>query len=270
MDNNSIDTLLEYCRNGNAKQRVEAVLELVARDVYSSIAVVADLRTSPDIMVRCTVAEALADLGARQPDFAGNALSSMLNDPEAIVRSAAIDAIGILKYTPAIDKIRTMLLNDDDALVRASAAETLGDLGDKRALVELKVAMHDEDDAVRAYAANSIGLLGDSEWLPVLSKYIEVEKSPAVKIDLYGAQYRIGDAKSLTALLQLANSADITYAWNILNTLDDLTDSNAVNISTEDVLSIRTAVKNLAIRIPIVSGDVQQVLDNLDKKNNSR
>jgi hypothetical protein len=83
-------------------------------------------------------------------------LINSLNDPEVIVRSEVVEALGGLRYKPAIARIQHTLRHDTEPLVRASAAEALGDIGDEQALTALEDALKDADEAVRSYAANSL------------------------------------------------------------------------------------------------------------------
>ena len=188
----------------------------------------------------------------------------VLNDPEVIVRSEAVDALGVLHYTPAVWAVKALLLNDPD-LVRASGAETLGDLGDASALVELELALHDADTAVRGYAANSIGLIGAPPMLPTLHSYAEAEQSPEVKAELYGARYRLGAACDLNMLLDLLENADEGLAVNILNVLNDLSSRKVPSTLAADAGRIRTVVTTVAQRIPLLSGDAEQLLARLNK-----
>src|ERR1700724_607550 len=208
MSEPDIEMLLKECRSGESQRQVEAIERLLELHAYASVSALIEMLTSPDPVVRCSTAHPLGYLGAADIRTAGEGLMSLLGEPVVFVRSEAVDALGILGYTPAVEQVRYLLLNDPMPLVRASAAETLGDLRDAGALAGLELALGDTDDAVRGYAANSMGILGEPQLLPKLRGFAESERSPAVKAELHGACYRLGAAEDLDALLNLVDAAD--------------------------------------------------------------
>jgi HEAT repeat protein len=263
MRDRDIEIWLGQCHSRDPVQQVEAIQRLLALDAYTSVPMLIETLKSPDAVVRCTAAGALAHLGQKDCWKAGAALVDLLEDPEVIVRSEAVDALGILGYTPALEEIKALLLNDPEPLVRASAAETLGDFGDASALAELELALHDADDAVRGYAANSIGLLGSTPMLLKLQNFLEQEQSPEVKAEFHGALYRLGSTEDLEALLKLLEVANERLSVNILNTLNDLSSRNAPPTLAADATQIRTAVTALARRTPLLSADAEQIVARL-------
>lgn len=79
-------------------------------------------------------------------------------DPSAVVRTAAVAALGTLGGDEALDALRRALLRDPSADVRAAAARELGELGDKapattEALIE---ALRDESGGVRLNARRAL------------------------------------------------------------------------------------------------------------------
>jgi len=267
MSDPDVERWIMQVRSSDPARQVEAIQRLLELDAYASVPTLVEALKSPDIVVRCTAAEALGHLGAKDSARAGRALLNLLNDPEVIVRSEAVGALGILGYSPAVEPDKALLLNDPDSLVRASAAETLGDLGDVSAVAELELALRDADDAVRGYAANSIGLLGVQSMLSKLQTYIEGEQSPKVKAELYGARYRLGATGDLEKLLKLLEAADEELVVNILNILDDLTSRNVPPTLAADAAHIRSTVMTLAQRTPLLSADADQILARLTKLN---
>jgi HEAT repeat protein len=265
MGDPNIEMWLTQCRSREPALQVQAIQHLLKLGAQASVPTLLETLKSPDAVVRCTAAEALAHLGAKDSGKSGAALLGLLKDPEVIVRSEAVDALGILGYAPAVDAIKALLSNDPEPLVRASAAETLGDLGDAGALPELELALGDADAAVRGYAANSIGLLGVPSMLPKLQSYLEEEQSQVVKAELYGARYRLGAAGDLGQLLKQLEAGDEKLAANIVNILNDLSERNAPPTLAADAARIRTAVTTLAQRSPLLSADAKQILARLAK-----
>ena len=90
---------------------------------------------SPDVAVRADAVRALVEHG--ESAHVGSAIMRMLSDDDELVRSEAVDALGILVHLPALDELRAILRTDPSALVRAAAAESLGDLGQPSARAAL-------------------------------------------------------------------------------------------------------------------------------------
>jgi HEAT repeat protein len=265
MEQPDLDSLLAQCRSSDPALQVTAIHALLDRRAYSAVSTIADLLASSNAAVRSTAAQALGHLGRLEPEIAGPALLQVLADWEDIVRSAAVDALGVLGYRPALGLIRSLLRTDLEPLVRASAAETLGDLGDPQALADLELALHDVDEAVRAYAAGSIGLLGTPQWLPRLQAAIEAESSPSVKAELLGAKYRLGAGDDLEQLLNVLETAEETPATVILNLLTDMTERRRPPSLAADAPRLRVALTALAQRLPILRLQAEQLIAHLIK-----
>jgi HEAT repeat protein len=86
-------------------------------------------------------------------------LISALQDRNSTVRSGAIDALGQLKDTQAVDPLVRML-QDEDWQVRSDTAEALGNIGDQQAIEPLIALLTDEDGYVRQRACYALGDIG--------------------------------------------------------------------------------------------------------------
>ena len=213
----NIDTLLKQCNSGDSVAQIKAIDELVVLEADETIPALLTLLASSDAVVRFSVVQALTQLSEKDPDLVGSTFINLLRDPESIVRSEAIDSLGILQYTPALEPVKLLLKNDPDALVRASAAETLGDLGDSIVIPDMEVALSDPDESVRSYVANSLGILGNQSLLPALKISLDQESSLRVQAELLGAILRLGGSDYLEQFLRLLQSADEDLATSILN-----------------------------------------------------
>jgi HEAT repeat protein len=92
------------------------------------------------------VIQALGRLG---DSSAVPALIASLDDPDPMVRAAAIAALGTIKDRDAVIPLISCL-NDKEISIRIGAAEVLGKLGDKRAVGPLtKIRDHDIYSEVR-------------------------------------------------------------------------------------------------------------------------
>jgi HEAT repeat protein len=218
---------------------------------------------SSSAVVRSTAAHALAVVGVSVPDRVGPALVDAFRDPEPIVRSEAIDAVGVVRYAAAVQAVMTVLRTDPDAVVRAAAAESLGDLGDSRALAELERALEDPDEAVRGYAAASLGLLGTPALLPKLRSRLDGEDSARVKAEFYAAGYRLGATEDLARLLRLLDTADETLATVIVNIVDDLTARTPAASLRDEAMPIHRALTAAGTRFAILRSHVAEVLTRL-------
>jgi HEAT repeat protein len=265
MDEPAIAILIGKIASGDTAQQVAAAQELVERAAYQAIPALTGMGNSSDAAVRSTAAAALGALGVNDPVVAGQALLSLLDDPEAIVRSEAVDALGVLRYKPAAGPVRSLLTGDADPIVRAAAAETLGDLGDPDAVPELEMALADPDAAVRGYAANSLGLLGAVQLVPELEDHARAEPSMQVRAELYGALYRLGVTRYLSMLLELLASADQGLAVNILNVLADLAGRESQLTPSQEAALIRRSLASLTQRIPMLSSDADHVITQLER-----
>ena len=136
--------------------------------------------------------------------------------------------------------------------------EALGDLQDPEALPSLLNALDDPDEQVRAYAADAIGRLGSDAVLDALLARVATETSVFATAFLMAACYRLGDDRSLPALVQLSETADDLLAATILNLAVELATANARNL--KDLIrpvarsrpSLRPAVESLMARLDAV------------------
>ncbi len=265
MDNQKIETLLEYCRSGDPVLQSETIMDLCREKVHAAVPTLLNLLASPDPAVRANAAYALGHLGSQDIQTVAAALVHLLADPDALVRSDAVDALGLLRYTAAIDPLIGMLHDDEDPVVRASVAEILGDFGEARALAALLQALNDPDESVRAFAACSIGLLGTPELLPKLQAQLKSEDNLKVRAELLTAGYRLGEKEHLQQLLDLLNNADESLATAILNMLEDLASRTVPWAILSDSTRINAALLAVGQRLPILRSHTQQIIERLRK-----
>ncbi|MBN4004572.1 HEAT repeat domain-containing protein [Nostoc sp. LPT] len=265
MQSSSLNKLLAQCHSGDPVQQVEALHSLLNREAYASVPTILELLVSPDDVVRSTATRVLGQLGTQERELVGSALINLLTDAEVIVRSEAVDTLGILGYTLATEAIKSLLKNDPEPIVRASAAESLGDLGNVNALEELESALLDPDESVRAYAASSIGLLGTPQLLPKLQTYIESETSSGVKAQLFGARARLGALEDFKLLLNLLDTSDEDLAIMILNLFTDLMERKVPSAITANISTMREVLLRISQRFPILHSHVEILIAQLIK-----
>ena len=169
-----------------------------------------DLLQSTDPQLRADAALALG--GILDESVLAALAEAALNDPNGLVREAAIQAVAMadletlaeilaehedlvmkvaavnamaVKENPdALGPLTQALLADLEPEVRAAAAEALGALGDERALLPLiQALLNDPDSAetVRAAAALALGSLGQAAAVPPLVEALESDVDAAVR-----------------------------------------------------------------------------------------
>ncbi len=262
MNKQTVEILLDNCDSNNQFRQAEAIIDLLDARVYEAVPKILKLLNSTEVAIRSNAVYALGYLGIEEVETVGPALMPLLKDPEELVRSETVEALGELGYTPAIAPIEHILRNDPSALVRASAAETLGYLEDPEVIktLELSLLDADEDRAVRGYAANSIGILGTSQLLPKLEKFLGIELPLPVKAELLGARYWLGAKEDLSLLLSLFDDADEMLAIIILNILTDLKEREPAPNLAKDAPELDKVLSAIALRFPLMRHQVEEIL----------
>jgi HEAT repeat protein len=93
-------------------------------------------------------------------------------------RQAAAYALGWLCDKRAVEPLlKTLTQRSEDERVRSQAAESLGFLKDKRAAGPLIVALKDPSTEVRFWSAFALGQLGDRRALPQLKRLATTDKT---------------------------------------------------------------------------------------------
>ena len=122
------------------------------------IPLIADLRDD-DPLVRSQAVQALGVIGDKR---AVEPLIGVLNDIDPLIQRQAIKALGRIKDKRAVEPLIAVLEDSDrKPHVRMSAAEALGRIEDDRAVDPLITALHDSHWNVRAQAAVALGRIKD-------------------------------------------------------------------------------------------------------------
>jgi HEAT repeat protein len=152
---------------------------------------------SPDEYVRARAAVTSPAAG----NVAIELLIKVLRDPEPLVRRSAIQALGELKATSAVDAL-TPFLKDDDQSTRKAAAVALGRIGDKKVAAALETATGSNADQWE-YAA-ALYRLGNRDHLSQVTDALRSEYAD-VRQRALKALLEFGDNRALPALLALAS-----------------------------------------------------------------
>ena len=117
--------------------------------------------------VREEVSGALAAIGG----VAVLALIQALQHDEWLVRLHAVEALGKLKSSDAVEPLLQALFNDRDSAIREDVVRALGAIGDSRAVDYLVLVM--KEPTLRLIAVEALGHIGDRRAVPLLRKVVE-------------------------------------------------------------------------------------------------
>ncbi len=200
----------------NALSRVEEIRTQV------SFQEILPFLSSEEEFVREEAATCLGYYAANREEV-GSALVHVLSDANEMVRGQAVESLGWLEYTPALEAIKDCLHHDPEWYVRVCAADALGYFDDQSLLDNLQQALKDEAHPVQTHAAIAIRFSATPDFLPVLRSSIEAIDDPAVKAELLVTGYYLGDAEYLRQLvLMLRDVTDRDVAGSILNAIHAL------------------------------------------------
>lgn len=153
----------------------------------------AALHDSAHAQTRSSTARMIGNLGPKRGRMLIPALSEGIDDPDADVRTATIESLGMLGPDPGIDLARiNQKITDPDPLVRRAAVQTLLKLNaDPGLTLSLaRAALRDSVSSVRMAAAYSLGTLGASA-IPALPE-LRVALKDANAFVRAGAAFAIG------------------------------------------------------------------------------
>jgi HEAT repeat protein len=188
-----------------------------------------DLSAGPSLQALASDRRALVRRVVAQCASESNTLTAkslllrLASDTSAEVRVAAIEGLGSL--LDGQDCPRSLLghLQDRSLLVRISTVTALGQIGDKRAIGQLRAALRDSSPLVRSYAAAAVGRLGKSAVREELNTLADLERSATAKVGFLDGLHAAGDTpKAVEGLLRLVASRDYRVRCAAANTLASL------------------------------------------------
>ncbi len=242
---------------------------------------------------RRVAAETLGQL--RDPKGAPGLIEA-LGDPSARVRQAAEDALGLMTWRPAADKLSQMLLNDQDPSVRQQAAISLAYILDPKTGPALQAALKDDSMPVRYAALHALGMLryspaekeiagmlssddvtlrrgaiaalgqlGAKDEAGDVSKYLD-DKDPYVRIEAIKALGDIGDASAAPGLVKLlAATEPSSVRMEAALSLSKMGMPDGVSTAYEFVKSPDMSLRTKALDVIAQAGDARslQFLDTI-------
>lgn len=124
--------------------------------------------------------EAAKALGVLKPKSLVPKLISSLKSNSIEHRSAAAYALGMMREPRAVTYLEAILADENESpRVRGHAAEALAYLKKRRSFTVLLAALKDPKAEVRWWAAFALGELGDKRALPELKRVASVDKGRA-------------------------------------------------------------------------------------------
>ena len=104
-------------------------------------------------------------MGRTGDQYYGEALMAGIEDVDPNSRSAAINALGMIQYKPAIENIKKILKDKNSNEDRLTAVIALGMIGDESVVSDLKKLLYDAEPNIRWDASIALAKLGDSSGI---------------------------------------------------------------------------------------------------------
>ena len=182
-ETNDVEELLNQVKIGSASKRWQSAFELAKvlnnpdRDPLSDsfkdqLSSAYERSIHDDALVRSYLAMAM---GATQDTIFGDALLDGLKDESIETRIAAIQALGMIQYAPAVNAISTLIKTADSESERLSATISLGMIGDISAVPFLIKLLEDEQANIRWDAAIALAKMGNSEGAYIIEGLLDRE-----------------------------------------------------------------------------------------------
>ncbi len=182
-ETNDVEELLNQVKIGSASKRWQSAFELAKvlnnpdRDPLSDsfkdqLSSAYERSIHDDALVRSYLAMAM---GATQDTIFGETLLDGLKDESIETRIAAIQALGMIQYPPAVNAISTLIKTADSESERLSATISLGMIGDISAVPFLIKLLEDEQANIRWDAAIALAKMGNSEGAYIIEGLLDRE-----------------------------------------------------------------------------------------------
>jgi len=182
-ETNDVEELLNQVKIGSASKRWQSAFELAKvlnnpdRDPLSDsfkdqLSSAYERSIHDDALVRSYLAMAM---GATQDTIFGEDLLDGLKDESIETRIAAIQALGMIQYSPAVNSISTLIKTADSESERLSATISLGMIGDISAVPFLIQLLEDEQANIRWDAAIALAKMGNKEGAYIIEGLLDRE-----------------------------------------------------------------------------------------------
>ena len=193
--------------------------------------------------------------------LAVESLTAALRDPDALVRSHAVDALRAFSAPASLPALLPML-QDPDEEVRFAAALAADDLGAPQSLPVLLEALRRGPPHLRLQAAASLRVLGDAAAVPALMDAL-ADPSKAVRERAAVALGRLGDPRAVPALIDALGAPNIMaeerrgLREDLVNALGLLGDRTAVPALIQALHDYEKHVRSAALSSLVKLGGPQ-------------
>ena len=123
-----------------------------------------------DPLVRSYLAMAM---GATQDTIFGQDLILGLKDESIETRIAAVQALGMIQYAPAVEPINSLIEVADTETERLSATISLGMIGDRKAIPFLENLLEDDEANIRWDAAIALAKMGNNSGAYIIEGLLD-------------------------------------------------------------------------------------------------
>ena len=179
---------------------------------------------SKDVGTRRSAARRLTEV----PDAtAAKLVLEAMNDTDAQVRLAAVEAAAQLRLKAASERVIPWL-NDSERSLRLAAAELLRQAPDRRAVGPLARVLSDQDPAVRAAAAAALGESSDRAATTVLLGHLD-DSMPSVREVVVDALAKLGDGSAVVPLIGRIQDSQVGVRRRVAAALGDLGDPRSTS-----------------------------------------
>ena len=180
-ETNNAEDLLNQVKIGSASKRWQSAFELakvlnnpnsepLSSSFKDQLSSAYERAIHDDPLVRSYLAMAM---GATQDTLFGSLLIEGLKDENLETRIAAIQALGMIQYVPAVIPINTLIKTADNESEKLSATISLGMIGDNSAIPLLKELLEDEQANIRWDAAIALAKMGNSSGVYIIEGLLD-------------------------------------------------------------------------------------------------
>ncbi|MFL3012980.1 MAG: HEAT repeat domain-containing protein [Candidatus Neomarinimicrobiota bacterium] len=180
-ETNDVEELLNQVKIGSASKRWQSAFELakvlnnpdkdpLSNSFKDQLSSAYERSIHDDGLVRSYLAMAM---GATKDTIFGESLVNGLKDENIETRIAAIQALGMIQYGPAVSPISTLIKTADSESERLSATISLGMIGDDSSIPFLIKLLEDEQANIRWDAAIALAKMGNSEGAYIIEGLLD-------------------------------------------------------------------------------------------------
>jgi HEAT repeat protein len=176
----------------------------------------------------CVTVRLKADRGAC--DEIGNALVDNINSRESLLRRAAMQALGQLRYPNAVQALSDQLSYRQKGVDAMAALEGLAGIGHPTSASIFEQMLTNGNDDMRRLAVEGLARSGNRDVLPTLQQMGQQERSNGVLLALHYANVKLAAIdSSLQQLVAALNNG--SQRGLVLGYLLDLSDSTGPSIA---------------------------------------